>query len=633
MAFVFIILGGCDFFGTTLPTTITTPNADTTEVSSNLTTESQLSTTVSQTEATSSAVTTVPTTVTTVPTTVPVTTTTEIPSGTISFEENGGSTVADITSNPGVSVEEPEEPTMTGFSFEGWYEDADLTIEYAFTTMPEDSITVYAKWSISQYTISFEANGGTEVVSISQDYLSIVIEPENPSKTDYVFAGWYIDNDFITRYVFTTMPSEDIILYAKWEEDTSVVEPSDYTFAILEDGTYEITGYTGVLNDIEVPSVYSEIPVTSIANWAFQFTSVTSIIIPSSIMNISENAFCQMNELTSIVIQDGNTVYSSENGILFNYSKTILLWYPAGKTGDEYQISDGVLEIGNHAFLNSAFLINVMIPDSVTHIGSAAFSGCSKLSGIMISRYVVYLGQCIFQNQTSFKSIHVDSENEFYSSIDGVLFNKDKTVLIEYPTGKDDLTYIIPSSVTDIGAYSFSGVLLLTSVTIPNTVLRIGAAAFHGTSALTSVIFEPGCQLTTISSSAFSYATALTEIVLPDGILTIEDSAFGSTFALTSIFIPNTVTSIGYGAFWGANLLSSVIFEEGSQLTSIGSYAFRYCGPLSRINLPDSVLEISEFAFIDCPNLVIYTSQLNRPSGWDVNWNPDNLSVVWGYVS
>ncbi|MFH1693468.1 MAG: InlB B-repeat-containing protein [Bacillota bacterium] len=156
---------------------------------------------------------------------------------TISFEVNGGSAVAPITQNAGSAVVAPTNPTKTGYVFAGWYSDVALTTAYTFTTMPESNITLYAKWTINQYVISFEENGGSLVTDITQVYLSVVTAPAAPAKSGYVFAGWYSDAGLTTAYTFTTMPLNGITLYAKWTIN-------QYTISFEENGGSAVTDIT-----------------------------------------------------------------------------------------------------------------------------------------------------------------------------------------------------------------------------------------------------------------------------------------------------------------------------------------------------------------------------------------------------
>ena len=156
---------------------------------------------------------------------------------TITFESNGGSSVTSITQDYGTTVTAPADPTKTGYTFAGWYSDAGLTTPYTFTTMPASNITLYAKWTVIQYTITFESNGGSSVTSITQDFGTTVTAPADPTKTGYTFAGWYSDIGLTTPYTFTTMPASNITLYAKW----TVVQ---YTITFESNGGSSVTSIT-----------------------------------------------------------------------------------------------------------------------------------------------------------------------------------------------------------------------------------------------------------------------------------------------------------------------------------------------------------------------------------------------------
>lgn len=138
---------------------------------------------------------------------------------TISFNSNGGTAVTPITQDFGTPVEDPAPPTRLGYEFEGWFQDEALTIAYSFTTMPGTDMTLYAKWELSEFTITFVSNGGTLVEAIVQDYGTPVSAPEDPTRLGYLFGGWFNDVELTTLYTFTTIPAEDITLYAKWEID------------------------------------------------------------------------------------------------------------------------------------------------------------------------------------------------------------------------------------------------------------------------------------------------------------------------------------------------------------------------------------------------------------------------------
>ena len=135
---------------------------------------------------------------------------------TIYFESNGGSTVDAITGVIGASVSEPLTPEKSGYCFDGWFADEQLTSSFTFDYMPSGDMTLYAKWELKTSAIIFIENGGSEVIDIYAPYTSEVSEPEAPTRLGYVFNGWFSNVELTTPYVFTTMPANDITLYGKF---------------------------------------------------------------------------------------------------------------------------------------------------------------------------------------------------------------------------------------------------------------------------------------------------------------------------------------------------------------------------------------------------------------------------------
>ena len=256
---------------------------------------------------------------------------------------------------------------------------------------------------------------------------------------------------------------------------TSVTIPNSVT-SIGNGAFYVCRGLTTVT----IPN-----SVTSIGDYAFsRCTGLTSVTIPNSVTSIGDGAFYFCSDLTEINVDENNTAYSSIDGVLFNKSQTELILYPRRKQGT-YTIPNSVTSIGDRAFRECTGLTSVTIPNSVTSIGICAFYRCSGLT-----------------------EINVDENNSTYSSIDGVLFNKSQTGLIQYPGGKQG-AYTIPNSVTSIGESAFEGCIGLTSVSIPNSVVSIEEFAFGYYTGLTDIychIEEP----LTIASSVFDYFNTCT---------------------------------------------------------------------------------------------------------------------------
>ena len=135
---------------------------------------------------------------------------------TINFNTNGGSNVGQIAQPYGNPVNEPTAPIKLGYTFGGWYSDVALNSVYAFSTMPAANITLYAKWTLNDYTIIFNSKGGSAVNSITQAYGTTLNAQVKPTKTGLYFGGWYRDEAFSIAYTFSSMPVENITLYARW---------------------------------------------------------------------------------------------------------------------------------------------------------------------------------------------------------------------------------------------------------------------------------------------------------------------------------------------------------------------------------------------------------------------------------
>ena len=144
---------------------------------------------------------------------------------TVSFDSDGGSTIASIPADYSTKITSPTPPTKTGYTFNNWYKEKGcITLwDFANDTIT-GNITLYAKWTAINYTMSFESNGGSVVSAIISAYGTTVIEPTSPVKTGYVFKGWYKETTLTTPWIFATdMMTEEVTLYAKWEVVTGLV--------------------------------------------------------------------------------------------------------------------------------------------------------------------------------------------------------------------------------------------------------------------------------------------------------------------------------------------------------------------------------------------------------------------------
>lgn len=292
-------------------------------------------------------------------------------------------------------------------------------------------------------------------------------------------------------------------------------------------------------------------------------------------------------------------------------------------------VSKNLTRIGDSAFYGCDSLASITMCNGITSIGASAFRNCSSLTSIIIPGSVTNLGDHLFIGCAGLTSIAVDTNNQYYSSgEDGVLFNKDKTTLIQYPIGNTKTSYLVPDSVVSINEQSFSGCNNLTSITIPDSVTSIGVLAFRNTGYYNNTnnwendvlyigkhlieaqntisgSYEIKEGILNIADSAFSNCTGLTSITIPNSVINIGNSAFYCCDSLTSITIPDSVISIGDSSFSNCDNLINVTF--GNSLTSMGDFLFYACSTLESVIIPDSVISMGESTFYHCSGLTSAT--------------------------
>ena len=248
------------------------------------------------------------------------------------------------------------------------------------------------------------------------------------------------------------------------------------------------------LRNVTIPN-----SVTSIGEWAFSPNQLTSVTIPDSVTSIGLGAF-MFNQLTSVTIPD--SVRSiGDSAFAFNQLTSITI--PAGVTS-----------IGGSAFSGCTSLTNVTIPAGVTSIEAWTFFRCSSLTSVTIPVGVTAIEDGAFSWCSSLTGITVDNQNRAYTSVEGILFNKNRTVLMQYPAGKQGRSYTIPAGVTAIGNYAFTGCTSLTTVTIPASVTSIGHSAFYNCIGLTGLTIPS--SVTSIGTVAFFGCDGLSSAVRAD---------------------------------------------------------------------------------------------------------------------
>ena len=336
------------------------------------------------------------------------------------------------------------------------------------------------------------------------------------------------------------------------------------------------------------------------------------------------------------------TYESDINGIYNSYSGDVVI--PATVTYDNQVYK--VTQIGYHAFVSSNTLTSVVIPEGVTYIGQDAFFGCSSLASITIPESVTSIGTYAFNSCTSLTSINIPSSvtSIDYEAFGGcsslsavyisdmeawwnISFNTNDSNPLYYAknlylNGELVTELTIPSSLTTIKAYTFSGCTSITSITIPESVTSIGSSAFRDCSNLADVYyagdFESWMQLrladdssrpNTYAKNIYFNGELLTEVEIPSTMTTISSGTFAGFSGLTSITIPNSVTSIGNYAFNGCTALKELTLEDGSSALSLGYNNYDYNN--------------GKGLFYDCPLETIYLGRdLSYSNEWYYGYSP-----------
>ncbi len=330
-----------------------------------------------------------------------------------------------------------------------------------------------------------------------------------------------------------------ILIMCMFTVVSNAADTDDFVYTV-EDGCAVITDYKGAGGDVIIPSTLDGYKVSRIGNGAFfgvdtisavtvsdgishidesafSRVSATQIILPDSLVSIGDYAFENTEELESIVLPD--SIITLGDSIFY------------GSGIKKITLPSELESIPDNTF-NNSMLTEITIPDSVISIGSSAFEGCA-LSSITIPASVSDIGKSAFY-ACNLIDVSVHENNKNYSSDEnGVLFNKDKTTLIQYPIRNTRTTYVIPNTVTSIERYAFLYAGRLKSVTIPNNMTVIGKSAFEGCGIESITIPD---SVTTICERAFLTCEKLKTVTIGEGLKKIEHDAFTECNSISDVY-------------------------------------------------------------------------------------------------
>ena len=306
----------------------------------------------------------------------------------------------------------------------------------------------------------------------------------------------------------------------------SAVTSGDYDYQLINNDTaVEITGYHGSGGSVVIPSVIDDLPTVVIGDNAFNgCTSLTAMTIPMTVSDIGSRSFYDCSFLRSLTLPTS------------------------------------IIDIGDAAFSGCGLLSAVTLPSGVNSIGDSAFFNCTHLSSVAIPSSVISIGYAAFAYCPALTAIDVDQNNQEYATVEGALYNKTVTELIQCP-GNMTGTFVVPGSVTNIGHVAFGGCTSLTAVTLPENVSIIGSYAFLGCDRLGKVDIKGA---NSIGSYAFSGCSELVSIMIPSSTNQIGDYAFAYCKGLTAIVFNGDAPSVGDYWTYECDPALTVYYHQGA---------------------------------------------------------------------
>lgn len=353
-----------------------------------------------------------------------------------------------------------------------------------------------------------------EIYNISKNTSDIYYEEIKPNGRTSKYWQYEIDDLDSTYEVFISLYSKDKErIYLAEESGGSIFTPTmhmiweedgDYTYIVNSSGEAEIYRYNGYETDVIIPETLGGKPVTALLGWSFSESGIESITIGKNIKSIGFGALSYNTNLKEIVIDDENQYFTFEDGVLYNKDKTKLILYLMTNQAESFTVPDSVTVLGAHAFEAHRYLKEIKLHDNITTLERQAFAYSESLSGelklpeslkeigsealssrfskIYIPKNVTVIARDAFSWTPDLTEITVSAENEKFSSLNGVLYNKDKTVLMQYPSGRVSELFEIPPTVktmerTSLNVYTNGLERSVFKIVMPKSVKVIKGAA------------------------------------------------------------------------------------------------------------------------------------------------------------
>lgn len=441
----------------------------------------------------------------------------------------------------------PQAPKKESYEFVGWFFDKDtfnnqLKEDTYLNKSLDQNINVYANYifkeePVKEFTVTFDTCGGDKMDSITT---SIISSEPIPTRYGYTFLGWYLENTYITKVTFPYEVTQNITLYAKWEENL----PTSISFVVSAEGVLtEVNGISETNNVVIIPNKVNDIEIKEIGEELFlKNTYIEKLVISETVTTLGYKMCYGCTNLKEVTLPDNITVIPD-----YAFEKCTLL--------EKINMPQSLVQIRNDAFAESG-IKEFIAPDSFKEIWGYAFKDCKNLENVDLNK-TTSIGDMSFENCTKLSSI------------------------------------VLPNTLVELGTYVFSGCTLLNNIKMPSNPIEITNTFIYGTGYYNDtnnwengILYLDNYLITTnndllnqqsinvkegtivIAINAFTNnGRNLKSIVLPEGLKIIGSSAFSSLYSLSQINIPSSVISIGNNAFGATDL-----YENQSNWENGGFY-------------------------------------------------------------
>lgn len=406
----------------------------------------------------------------------------------VTFDTQGGNSVNGQIIKKDGKVSVPDNPEKTGSVFYGWYTDSECTKKYNFDLPVTSSFTLYARWVKTFYTISFVTNTSTSLEDISVAENDVISEIQVLSKEGYIFAGWFSDSDLTLEYDLKTPVTGNLILYAKWAIDKTVITTTvEKLYEIFNSLDKKYEPYTIIITDKN--------PDLSIVKKAI---NANKILINLNLTNCTE--------LTTLLINDEAVFQGNEYlcSISLPDSITTLPLSAFRKCSNlKSAIFKNVIKIEGFTFYDCPVFEECNLPNTLEYIGDWTFKDCRLLNTITIPENVKYLGNSAFYGCKNLSTLIILSND---ISFDYYAFQSTAIT-----------SFVIPKGTTTLKGHLFSFCDKLTEIYLPSSLTSIEDEVFRGCKSLKKVYYQGskydwadisiGTDNTELSNASFIYNT------------------------------------------------------------------------------------------------------------------------------